>query len=398
MSAGAQNPNQELCIAARGGDTDEVLRLLGGDGEDGHAANPNAVFDPEKNITVLMLAAEHGSAAMVHALLDAGASWQERSLDGATPGEYAMANTKDRECFKLLLEWAVQCEMILGASSLKQREEEESRHISSNEEYLSSSIKYTDDGDIIDESSGDAVMMTWETPLMERHAKDICWKGPGEGVVLNIGFGMGIIDRFIQRENPKQHVIIEAHPDVYKQMIRLGWDKKPNVKVVCIQDHEIFDTARLGRSLVLPDSLTLVFTLARKVFGRWQDVIDELGLTVKFDGVFFDTYGEYWEDMVTLHRRLPSIMNEGGVYSFFNGLSPDNIFFHLVAGEVARRELNELGFSVSYSPVKVDTVDSTTWNEVEKMGSGRKYWHFDQYFLPVCVLAGRAARPAPSSS
>ena len=181
-------------------------------------------------------------------------------------------------------------------------------------------------------------------------------------------------------------------------MIRLGWDKKPNVKVVCIQDHEIFDTARLGRSLVLPDSLTLVFTLARKVFGRWQDVIDELGLTVKFDGVFFDTYGEYWEDMVALHRRLPSIMNEGGVYSFFNGLSPDNIFFHLVAGEVARRELNELGFSVSYSPVKVDTVDSTTWNDVEKMGSGRKYWHFDQYFLPVCVLAGRAARPAPSSS
>ena len=363
MSAGAQNLNRALCNAARAGDTAEVPRLLGA-GEDGHAASPNAVFDPVNNVTVLMLAAEHGSAAMVHALLDAGASWQERSLDGATPGEYAMANTKDSECFKLLLEWAVQCEMILGAATLKQREEEEAQHISSNEEYLSSSIKYTEDGDIIDESSGDAVMREWETPLMERHAMEITSrKEPGEGVVLNIGFGMGIIDRFIERERPKQHVIIEAHPDVYKQMIRLGWDKKPNVKVV---------------------------------FGRWQDVIDELGLTFKFDGVFFDTYGEYWEDMVALHRRLPAIMNEGGVYSFFNGLSPDNIFFHLVAGEVARRELNELGFSVSFSPVKVDTVGSTTWDSVEKMGSGRRYWHFDQYFVPVCVLTRPAGPTGPA--
>ena len=364
VSTGVHDLNRALCDAARAGDTDEVLRLLGGDGQGGRAANPNSVYDHEANVTVLMLAAEHGSVAMVHALLDAGASWQERSLDGATPGEYAMAN-KDREPFKLLLEWAVQCEMILGSSTLKQREEEEARQISSNEEYLTSSIKFTDTGDILDESSGDAVMMAWETPLMERHAKDICWKGPGQGVVLNIGFGMGIVDTFIQREQPRLHVIVEAHPDVYKQMIRLGWDKRPNVRVV---------------------------------FGRWQDVIDELGRGLKFDGVFFDTYGEYWEDMVALHRRLPSIMNDGGVYSFFNGLSPDNIFFHLVAGEVARRKLNELGFSVSYSPVKVDTVNSTTWDEVEKMGSGRKYWQFDQYFAPLCVLSGGRAAPAPSSS
>lgn len=72
--------------------------------------------------------------------------------------------------------------------------------------------------------------------------------------------------------------------------------------------------------------------------------------------------------------------------AFFNGLSPDNIFFHLVAGEVARRELNELGFSVSFHPVDVDTVDSTTWDDVEQLGSGRKYWHFPKYYAPVCVL------------
>ena len=38
-------------------------------------------------------------------------------------------------------------------------------------------------------------MMGWETPLMERHAAIICASG---GDVLNVGFGMGIIDGFIQ--------------------------------------------------------------------------------------------------------------------------------------------------------------------------------------------------------
>ena len=32
----------------------------------------------------------------------------------------------------------------------------------------------------------------------------------------------------------------------------------------------------------------------RIVFGRWQDVLPELG---QYDGIFFDTYGEYYEDL-----------------------------------------------------------------------------------------------------
>jgi protein arginine N-methyltransferase 2 len=338
-------------MACKTGDTRKVLSILANDGS---GADPNAIFDAQNNVTALMLAAEHGDVEMVHALLEYGASWQERSAEGVTPGEYAMANSKDRGVFKLLLEWAVQCEMILGRESLKQREEAEAAHQPSNEEYLQSSIQYEGDT-LIDDSTGDAVMMTWETPLMERHAKDVCWKGPGEGTVLNIGFGMGIIDRLIQKENPAHHVIIEAHPDVHARMLRLGWDKKENVTVV---------------------------------FGRWQDVIDTLGLT--FDGVFFDTYGEFYEDMQLLHRRLPSLLSPNGVYSFFNGLSPDNIFFHLVAGEVARRELNELGFEVSYYPVEVkkETWDAT-WDGIE-----RRYWHFDHYYVPKCLLRQPAANSA----
>jgi protein arginine N-methyltransferase 2 len=335
------NPNLDLCIACRDGDTAAVVALIAS--EQGDA---NAIYDASKNITALMLAAEHGDVEMVHALLEYGSNWQERSLDGLTPGEFAMGNKRDRGVFKLLLEWAVQCEMLLGRESLKEREEEEARNRASNEEYLMSSIQY-EGNNLIDDSTGDAVMMTWETPLMERHAKDICWKGEGEGNVLNIGFGMGIIDRLIQKEKPGRHVIIEAHPDVYKYMMSSGWDKIDHVTVV---------------------------------FGRWQDVIDSLGM--KFDGIFFDTYGEFYEDMQLLHKRLPTLMNPGGVYSFFNGLSPDNIFFHLVAGEVARRELNELGFEVSYYPIRVE---KQAWDETWD-GISRKYWHFDQYFVPKCMF------------
>lgn len=39
-------------------------------------------------------------------------------------------------------------------------------------------------------------MMGWETPLMVRHAAAIC--GSGGGHYLNVGFGLGIIDREIQ--------------------------------------------------------------------------------------------------------------------------------------------------------------------------------------------------------
>jgi hypothetical protein len=39
---------------------------------------------------------------------------------------------------------------------------------------------------------------------------------------------------------------------------------------------------------------------------------------------------------VHTHRRL---LRPNGVYSFFNGLAPDNMFFHLVYGEIARLEL-----------------------------------------------------------
>jgi len=146
--------------------------------------------------------------------------------------------------------------------------------------YLEHKLTYTDNGKLLDEY-GRAVMMDWETKWMEESAKVICKNG---GDILNVGFGMGIIDTFIETHNITSHTIIEAHPDVYAKMIKDGWDKKPNVKII---------------------------------FSTWQDVINDLP---KFDGIYFDT----WDDTGFFDTMLPNIKNilkDNGIFSYWEGIS-----------------------------------------------------------------------------
>ena len=62
--------------------------------------------------------------------------------------------------------------------------------------YLKQSVRYTPDGQQLLDSAEDAVMMEWERPLMRAHAEVMIPDGtaPRTRDVLNIGFGMGIID------------------------------------------------------------------------------------------------------------------------------------------------------------------------------------------------------------
>lgn len=72
-------------------------------------------------------------------------------------------------------------------------------------------------------------------------------------------------------------------------------------------------------------------------------------------------------------------------YSFFNGLAPDNLFFHLVYGEIARRELNGLGLSVKYDAVPMDAGAAEIWEGVQN-----RYWHLPTYFIPTCIKEAQA--------
>ncbi|KAJ3019636.1 UNVERIFIED_CONTAM: hypothetical protein HDU68_010578, partial [Siphonaria sp. JEL0065] len=165
---------------------------------------------------------------------------------------------------------------------------------------------------------------------------------PGKSL-LNVGFGLGIIDTYLQNRAPSKHTIIEAHPDVYAYMIEKGWDKKEGVRIL---------------------------------FGRWQDVVDQLEV---YDGIFFDTFGEDYDALKEFHELLPNILAEDGIYSYFNGLAGSNPFFHEVSCAIAESDLQDMGISTTIEKINMETLGDEVWQ-----GVSRKYWTLPIYNLPTC--------------
>ncbi|PON91072.1 Transmembrane protein [Trema orientale] len=314
-----------LCEAARSGDAEKAKSLIDSGADASH-------FDSE-GLTPLMHAAKHGHADVVKTLLEAGAPWNALSPSNLSAGDFAM-ELGHQEAFDALLNAGIQAELVLGTIARK-----ESKTGDCDAVYLEDRVSFSEDK--LMDSESKAVMMAWEKPLMEAHAKAVC---SGSGHVLNIGFGMGLVDTAIQQYKPSSHTIVEAHPEVYERMIRTGWAEKDNVKII---------------------------------FGRWQDV---LPLLESYDGIFFDTYGEYYEDLREFHQHLPALLKPGGIYSFFNGLCGGNPFFHVVYCQLVSLELENLGYSTQLIslPVK-DCLGEEVWEGVK-----HKYWQLDTYYLPVC--------------
>jgi spermidine synthase len=175
--------------------------------------------------------------------------------------------------------------------------------------YFDSKLIYLD-GKLITED-GSCVMMDWEADWMKRSAEIICKNG---GDILNIGFGMGIIDSFIQEHNPATHWIIEAHPDVYKKMLEDGWHKKPNVRII---------------------------------FGKWQDVIHTLPM---FDGIYLDTFHDSGKGD-TFVPILKKILKPNGIFSYWEGVSKDYMDPHFTDFLVK-------DFDYSFEILKLDNVPS----------------------------------------
>eukprot|EP01126_Amoeba_proteus_P039938 TRINITY_DN4234_c0_g1_i8.p1 TRINITY_DN4234_c0_g1~~TRINITY_DN4234_c0_g1_i8.p1 ORF type:complete len:285 (+),score=59.17 TRINITY_DN4234_c0_g1_i8:387-1241(+) len=275
---------------------------------------------------------------IVQLLLASGAAWNSTDGHGKTIGEYA----KERghyQIYEEMLNAGIRTELLFSCIAKKNSEPPDNH-------YLTQGLQYVDDK-LLD-ANGNGVMMGWEEPLMRLHAEKICTENvkgecKGTGDILNIGFGLGIIDRYIQSYSPCSHTIVEAHPDVYSYMIEKGWDKKKGVKII---------------------------------FGKWQDVIHELGF---FDGIFFDTYSENYQQLKEFHEYLGDHLKPGGTYSYFNGLAATNSFFHEVYREVVKLELKQMhNIIVEFIQVPIQP-DEVTWE-----GVARKYWTLDVYFLPVC--------------
>ncbi|KAK6160628.1 hypothetical protein DH2020_004009 [Rehmannia glutinosa] len=219
-----ENKEESLCEAARNGDGGRIKSLI--------AAGADVTYFDGVGQTPLMHAAKNGCPEVVKALLDSGAPWNALSPSNLSAGDFAMENGH-QSAFDILLNAGIQAELILGTIARK-----DNAKGNSNGEYLEDRVTFSEDKVMDTESK--AVMMAWERPLMEAHAKAIC---SGGGHILNIGFGMGLVDTAIQQYTPVSHTIVEAHPEVYARMIQTGWGDKENVKII---------------------------------FGRWQDVLSQL--------------------------------------------------------------------------------------------------------------------------
>ena len=200
-------------------------------------------------------------------------------------------------------------------------------------EYLNQKLSFDSTGNIYD-SKGGAVMMGWEDPIMEESAKIICSKG---GDILNVGFGMGLIDTHIETYPINSHWIIEAHPDIQKQILIKNWLLKPHIK---------------------------------PLFGRWQDIGPYLP---KFDGIYIDTYDE---PLDYFYKNVHNILKPGGVFSFFyndNEFHKPNSDHHL--------SILSKNFNISFKTIILDIPKTQSPNN-------NQYWdpNRSDVKIPICTL------------
>ncbi|ODQ63645.1 arginine N-methyltransferase 2 [Nadsonia fulvescens var. elongata DSM 6958] len=223
--------------------------------------------------------------------------------------------------------------------------------------YLDTPLEYTEHA-LVTKELGDGVMMDWEDEIMKRSANllvsslDDATRGP---IVLNIGFGMGIIDGYLQSKKPYKQYISEAHPDVLKKLRADGWYEKPNVIIL---------------------------------EGRWQDTLPKLlSEGVYFDGIYYDTFSETYQDLVDFFDPVVGLLAPTGIFSFFNGLGADRQICYDVYTQVVEVDLNEYGLNVTYDIINVDDMVKTK-PEGEGVWGGikRSYWKVDEFRLPKCTF------------
>lgn len=83
-------------------------------------------------------------------------------------------------------------------------------------------------------------------------------------------------------------------------------------------------------------------------------------------------------DLEDFHMQMIHLLSKPhGIYSFFNGLAPDNVFFHGVACQCVQLQLAQLGLEGEFYPCEIQVKDEV-WE-----GIRRQYWHGrDTYYLP----------------
>ena len=279
--------------------------------------------------------ADDAAVQTVETLLQNGAIWNDLNKEDETPGCIAL-RLGQKKIYDMMVEAGVRAEILFarlealgmgdaapGTSDVEEEEEdaeileeqpaakkqkvssEEAKPVEQqqpephdpagmddvsldNKAYLKSQLRYKP-GILLDESDN-AVMMDWETQIMQRHAETLI---PKKGLrTMNVGHGMGIVDTAILTHDPAEHHIVEAHPQVHQRLREQGWYDKPNVKI-----HE----------------------------GRWQDVLPKLvEQGVVLDAIYYDTFAEDYKALKEFFAEyVVKLLAKDGKFGWYNGLGAD---------------------------------------------------------------------------
>ncbi|PQE18733.1 arginine N-methyltransferase 2 protein [Rutstroemia sp. NJR-2017a BBW] len=365
-----------------------------------------SVQDPETGFTPLHAAIQacadtptpsdlSAAKETVKELFLSGAIWNDLDVKNETPGDLAW-RLGLKELYELVVEAGVRAEVLMnlmgGYEELGDEDDEDEEEVDAagengngevgtteektekdteaqpkrdvnSTDYLSSTLTLTPSALLDSDANG--VMMAWETSIMRRTVDLLIPPGSPPQRILNIGFGMGIIDEMFASTSPASHHIIEAHPDVLKSL------SSPDSKF----------GPTWSTSAPSPGSYTIHP-------GRWQDLLPSLlEQNLQFDIIYFDTFGESYLELKRFFTEFViGLMSEDGRFSFFNGLGADRRICYDVYTRVAEMDLNEAGLEVEWTDVEVPELGKEGEGEWE--GVRRRYWVLERYRLPVCRFIG----------
>ncbi|KAJ7703140.1 S-adenosyl-L-methionine-dependent methyltransferase [Mycena rosella] len=316
-----------------------------------------------EGISCLHAAAYIQDLDLVKLLLQDGALWNATDYLRNTAGDIALSFNNE-EIYTIIRDAGIRAELVLAllsrtplnsATSMILQSPDDTSAAVSTDAFLSSKLRFTVDDkgqeicmlNVEDEEIG--VMMGWEAGIMRETVANLCLDREPKKI-LNVGFGLGIIDTLFQSLSPALHVIIEAHPDVLKHMRKLGWYEKPGVKIL---------------------------------EGKWQDFInaEQLGSLVPeggFDLIYTDPFAEDFAMLRRFFSHLRPLLGPRARFSFFNGLGATNALTYDVMCRVAEVNLADAGLN----DVKWIDVDLSQ-RARDHFGDTRKYFTVPIYRLPI---------------
>jgi len=329
-------------------------------------------YQNEEGTSVLHAAVYGENEQLVRLLIEEGAIWNAVDNLQNTAGDIALS-LNNVACYNLIRDAGIRSEMLLTLlssqtslhstpSSLVLQGTDNSA-VASTDAFLSSKLRYTQDAqgqDIclleFDDGQEVGVMMGWEREIMRTTVEKLCIghaKRDRGLKVLNVGFGLGIIDDFFQSLStpPALHVIIEPHRDVLAHMKEQGWYDKKGVNIL---------------------------------EGKWQDCIASEALQGfgKFDVIYTDTFSENYSELHKFFKHLRGLLaGPESRFSFFNGLGATNVLFYDVYTHLSELHLAEVGLDIDWSDL-----DVSAQKDEERWGETRKYFSLPIYRLPVVWL------------